>query len=302
MRRPGDVIAQRDWREVPQENRTGVLNLAEHSVRVSGRNVKMLGSHQVRQFGRLFRILREDQRSVIEQALPREVTSRQLLKLLGQRFLNGCDQRLVPRDEDSRSRTVFRLRNQIARHEIGSRGFIGEDDDLAGAGNAVDVDLAEHVFLRERDEQISRSDDLVDSPDPLDSVRQRGDRLSSAHAVNLGDPKLVAGGQKVRVVPAEIGRRHDNDDLFDAGHLSWHGRHQQRRRVRSGPTGNADADPFQRQVTLSKSDSVVALAVDQLNRLAEDRSLKSLDVRSNSAHRFQVLRARQLVRGREFAG
>ena len=188
----------------------------------------MLGRHQVRQFGSFFSILRKDQCSVIEQALPREVTSRQLLQLLGQRVLNRRDQWLVPRDEDSRSRTVFRLRNQIARHEIGPRGFIGEDDDLAGTRNAVDVDLAEHVFLGECDKQISRSDDLVDSPDPLDSVRQRGDRLNSAHAVNLGDPKLVAGGQKVRVVPAEIGWRHDNDNLFDAGHLSWHGCHQQR--------------------------------------------------------------------------
>ena len=44
---------------------------------------------------------------------------------------------------------------------------VGDHDDLAGPGDAVDVDRAVDVPLGQRDEQVARSDDLVDRSSPI---------------------------------------------------------------------------------------------------------------------------------------
>jgi hypothetical protein len=122
---------------------------------------------------------------------------------------------------------VLGLRNQIRSDKLRASGFISQHDHFTGAGDAVDVDFAEDVSLGQSDEQVARSDDLVDSSNTGNSVRDGGNGLCSTHPVNFRDAKLVARCQQVSVVATEIGRRHHNDDLFDACHLSWHGCHQQ---------------------------------------------------------------------------
>ncbi|TXT20230.1 MAG: hypothetical protein FD138_4243 [Planctomycetota bacterium] len=143
-----------------QKDRSGILHFREDRFGIGGRDVKVLGRQQVRQPASIVGILREDQRSVIFEALPREVASRKFCELLFEFDLHGSDQRRVPGDEDSRTGAVFSLRDQIAGDEIGLCGCIGQHDDFAGAGDAVDVDFAEHELLGQRDEQVAGADDL----------------------------------------------------------------------------------------------------------------------------------------------
>ena len=80
---------------------------------------------------------------------------------------------------------------------------VGDQDDLARPGDAVDVDLAVDLPLGQGDEQVARPDDLVDRRDPLDAVGQGRDGLGAADPVDLGHAQRVAGGQQVGVVAAE---------------------------------------------------------------------------------------------------
>ena len=72
------------------------------------------------------------------------------------------DQRCVPGDQDARARRVLGLADQVGGDVVGLGRPVGDQDDLARPGDAVDVDLAVDVPLGQGDEQVARPDDLVD--------------------------------------------------------------------------------------------------------------------------------------------
>ena len=77
---------------------------------------------------------------------------------------------------------MFCLRNQICCDGVGIRRFVGQYDNFAWSCDAVDVDIAEDSLLRQCDKQVSRANDLVDSINAVDPVRQRSNGLSAADA------------------------------------------------------------------------------------------------------------------------
>ena len=152
------------------------------------------------------------------------------------------------------------------------------------------------MFLRQGHEQVAGSDDLVDRRDARDAVGQGRDGLGAAHAIDLVDPQFVAGGQQVGVVGAKLrGRCHDRD-LLHAGRLSGHGGHQDGGRIGRGPTGNADADPAQRHVTLGQHH---AGGTGHLNVLVQNGRLELHDVCPDAPHGLQELTIHLLVGRRE---
>ena len=78
------------------------------------------------------------------------------------------------------------LGDQVGGDELGLGRVVGQHDDLARAGDAVDGDLAEDVLLGQGDEQVARPDDHVHRRHALDAVGQRRHRLGAADAVDLG--------------------------------------------------------------------------------------------------------------------
>ena len=58
------------------------------------------------------------------------------------------------------------LADQVCRDELRHGRAVGDHDDFARAGDAVDVDRAVDVPLGQRDEEIARPDDLVDRLQP----------------------------------------------------------------------------------------------------------------------------------------
>ena len=66
----------------------------------------------------------------------------------------------------------------------GSAPGVGDHDQVARPGEAVDPDLPEHLPLGLLNVQVSRADDHVDRLDRLGAVRERRDRLRPAHPVD----------------------------------------------------------------------------------------------------------------------
>ncbi len=152
-----------------------------------------------------------------------------------------------------------------AATNAGTADRVGDHDDLARAGDAVDVDGAENVLLGQGDEEVARPDDLVDrlQPDRAQAVGQGRDPLGAADPIDLGHAQRVAGGQDVGVEAAERGGRDHHGDLGHARRLRGHDRHQQARRIRRRPARDADAHPPHRPVQQAQLDAGPALAASR---------------------------------------
>ena len=94
---------------------------------------------------------------------------------------------------------MFGLSDEIGSDVTGACGVIGEDDDLARTGDAVDGDLPEDVPLGQRDEHIAGADDHVHRRNSFNAVSQRRHRLGAADAIHFFDAKLMTDREQVGV-------------------------------------------------------------------------------------------------------
>src|ERR1019366_5055530 len=117
-----------------------------------------------------------------------------------------------------------------ARAGAGIGLVVGDHDDLARTGDAVDVDDAEDEPLGARDVKVAGADDLGGALDALRAVREPRDGLGAARVDDGRDAREV-GGRVDRVVARVAGERRRQDDLGDPGHLRGDGRHDDARRV-----------------------------------------------------------------------
>ena len=95
--------------------------------------------------------------------------------------------------------------------------------------------------------------DLVDCGDGPGAEGEGADRLGAADGVDFVEPQHGRGGENHRVRQAAGAGRVDYADLLDAGNLRRHRGHQQRRQQRGLPSGDAEADPAQRQDRLPRT-------------------------------------------------
>ena len=106
------------------------------------------------------------------------------------------EKRGVRADQDRlRVLVVLGLRKQVHGDPVRIGPAVADHQDLRGAGDHVDADLAEHHALGGGDIDIAGPDDLVDRRHGLGAVGQRGHRLGAAdgeHPVDAGDRR---GGQ-----------------------------------------------------------------------------------------------------------
>ena len=89
------------------------------------------------------------------------------------------------------------LAEQVRRDPGRVRRAVGDDEDLAGPGDHVDIDKAEDLPLGFRDKGIAGADNLIDLRDCLRAIGQGGDGLGAA---GLEDP----------VHPGNLRRRQDD--------------------------------------------------------------------------------------------
>ena len=139
------------------------------------------------------------------------------------------------------------LDHQVDGGQVGRRLGAGDDHDLGGTGEGRGhPDGPRHLALGLGHVAVARAHDDVDRADRLGAVGHGGDRLGSAHAVDLVDPGHRRRGQG-RVVDAAVGRRrHAQDHLGHAGHPGRSGTHEDRRRVAGPPARRVAPGPLHR--------------------------------------------------------
>ncbi len=120
---------------------------------------------------------------------------------------------------------MFGLRQQIGGDPIGIVVAIGHHQDLGRTGNHVDTHRAEHLALGGRHIGIAGSDDLIDGPHRVRTIRECADRLRAPHAPDLIDTRQTRSGQHQRIEHA-FGRGHGHGQAIHAGHARRNGVHQ----------------------------------------------------------------------------
>src|SRR6266849_4524704 len=117
---------------------------------------------------------------VMKSSTPSPEEKRALRHPIGKVGIVGDEYRL-------RGGIVLGLRQKVGGDPGRIVAAVGNDQDLGGAGDQVDADLAEDAALGGGDIGVAGSDDLVDRRDRRGSVGERGHRLGAADAVDLVD-------------------------------------------------------------------------------------------------------------------
>ncbi len=226
----GDVVADRGGCPRTDEDRACVADEPYELVGVGGHELEVLRRDQVHDAHRVLGIIDENDgarlaHGVADGGLDHGVD-------------RGGDVD-VPRDEDGAApRPVLGLCRQIGGGELGRRAGVGDDDHLRRSRERVDADHARDFALGGGHVGVPRPHDHVDGADALGAVRERRDRLGTAHPVQLGDADRRRGGER-RLRDAAVGTRwHAERELGDAGDLRRDRRHQHRRRVRGPAAGD----------------------------------------------------------------
>ena len=226
MRRPSGIVADRNRTVFPQKGRARIANLVAQLSRITASDMQMLGGDQVGDLARLLCIAYQQKRPKRVQAIQTQFTTTQFTHLNSQLLLNRVDQPLVPGDQQTRSRRMFRLSQHVSRRKGRIRRLVSDHNHFAGPSNRIDIDIAIHELFGQSHEQAARSDDLVDRWQPVDSVSQRGDRLRATDRVHFADAQFVTSRQHVRIVSTEFCWRRNHGDLLHTGRLSGHHGHQ----------------------------------------------------------------------------
>ena len=164
------------------------------------------------------------------------------------------------RDQDGRGKLVMLgLGKQVGRHELGVGALVRDDQDLARAGDHVDVHLAEDIPLRRGHVDVARAHDLVHLRDRCRAIGHGGDCLGAADLVDLRYAGNVRGDQDVGVQIA-AGDRRAHDELLHARDFRRDDVHQHRRGIAGLAAGHIDAGAPDRPGKLAQDHAVRLLA------------------------------------------
>src|SRR3954467_8692807 len=143
------------------------------------------------------------------------------------------------------------LRKEIHRHPFRRRAAVTDHQDLGGAGEHVDPDLAEHLTLCLGDIDVARTDDLIDPRQRRRAVCEGGggvraaDGYDAVHARELGRRE----DQRIRV-------RGHHDEAAHTGDLGGNRVHNHGRRVRRLPARHIHGHTPEPRDALAETGSV----------------------------------------------
>ena len=146
------------------------------------------------------------------------------------------------------------------------------------------------------DKQVARSYDFIDFRQSFNAVRQSGNRLSAADAVDFFNSQLAANRQHVAVIrPVWRGRGDYGDFLYPCA-LGGDGCHEDAGRVRRRAAGYADPNSIERQVPFHQ----IAVGTFDADVFVQNRRLEFDDVLTNFTDGVQKLRFDAVARLVEF--
>jgi hypothetical protein len=190
------------------------------------------------------------------------------------------------------------LRQKISRDPVRVAAAVGKHQHLGRPGNHINTNLAEHEALRRRHIGIAGTDDLRDRCDGLGAVRERGDRLRTADAVDLVDAGELRGREHQRRELA-VGCRHHHHDARHARDLGRHRIHQHRRRIGRSAAGHIEADRLDRGPAMAKLDPE---RVDETVVFRKLSFVKGLDPIARKRQCIERARLAGRSRGRDLLG
>ena len=153
---------------------------------------------------------------------------------------------------------MLSLAEQVRRDPGRVRRAVGDDEDLAGPGDHVDIDKAEDLPLGFRDKGIAGANDLIDLRDRLRAISQGSDGLGAAGLEDPIHPGDLRRRQNDRRDTAAAGGGRDHDDLAAACQFSRDGIHQDRRGIGRCAAGDIQADFFDGRDLLAHDNAVPA--------------------------------------------
>ena len=136
---------------------------------------------------------------------------------------------------------------------------VGNDEDFARTGDAVDVDRAENEAFCARNVHVARAHDLVDARNGGCAIRERRDGLGAAGVHDRAHAGEVRGGVD-RVVRGVPGQRRGEQDFTDAGDLGGDRAHEDARRVARLSAGRVHAGAGDGRDTNAEGDAVLRVA------------------------------------------
>ncbi len=140
---------------------------------------------------------------------------------------------------------MFGLGEEIGGDELGVGGIIGEDEDLAGAGEKIDGDIAEEEAFGGDDIGVAGAEHLLDAADGSGAECEGGDGLGAADAMDLGGAGGGGGEKEGGIDGSVLAARGGDDDLGTAGGLGQGDGHQGGGDQGCGAAGDVDADALE---------------------------------------------------------
>ena len=138
---------------------------------------------------------------------------------------------------------MFGLGQEVGCNFLGVGGSIGHHEGFGWPGKLVDVNGAVDATFGEDDEEVSRTEDLVDLRYGLSAVRHRAYCLRAAQFEDTMDACDVRGNEHLRTLSSVRIRSGAEDNFLHPGNAGWNGSHQDGRWVgaTSGRCVEADA-------------------------------------------------------------
>ena len=150
---------------------------------------------------------------------------------------------------------MFGLTEQVGGNEGGIGSFVGNHQNLGGAGDHIDGNFAVEQPLCGGDVGVAGADDLLHLADAFRAAGERGDTVDAAEAVDFGHAGKFHRVENCRMHrPVPPGRSDGNDLLHPRGGGDSGGVDHRGNQGR-GAARNVDADPVERFKFLPERDA-----------------------------------------------
>ncbi len=188
----GEVVAGGDGAVVADESGSGIGDLFSDGIAVAALDLKMFHGEGVGQFDGLIKGGGDDGQGIVADVLFGIGTAGQLGELLVDFFGDLGSEGITVGEQYGAAGRMFGLAEHVGGDPGGIGGVVGDDEDLTGAGEAVDIDQAEDLFFGELAPPVAGPDDFIDAFDSIGAEGEGGDGLGAADAVDVVDAEFVA--------------------------------------------------------------------------------------------------------------
>ena len=240
-----DVVPHDLWRKLPQEETAGVFHPSHPGPGVGDHQAEVLRRHSVGQLHRLSNIRHQYRLPLARQGAAGQLLPRHTHQLPFQLLLHTPHQLKGGGHQDGRSHgVVLGLGDEIGGAKGRVSRFVGDEDGLRGAEDAVNVHLPLHQLLGVGDQDIARPADFVHPGDRLGAKGHGRNGRDTSNLVYGIDSSDLRRQQHRRVQRRLAPPWRGQDDFAHAGDAGRYGRHQHRGRIGRGAARRVQAHPL----------------------------------------------------------